>query len=442
MAAVTPHLSQGTVLKRLLKVLFILLFLVLPGMAAYLVVAAIQAEPLVTAPGSMRHGDVGRIKTLFQQNDPRGLRDGETRRVRITGRDLNLMLNSALPTPERQGVEVVLADSRADVHYTLLLPANPLGSFLNLSLRLEQEGSRIVPRYLLFGETRVPGWLLRPATTTLDRFLRSRLPEYQEAMAALKQLQLEPGAVEIVYQWQFDLATRIESRGRELLLPPVERDRILVYYAEIGRQSRILPQSPVPLHRLLQPLFKLAVQRSDAGNDPAAENRALLLALGVAINGSDIDSLVGSDGATATTGVLPLKLVLRGRDDLAKHFSISAAISAAGGSGLADSIGVFKEIDDSRGGSGFSFADLLADRAGVSFAELAEGEKARALQAYMSSEPREEGYMPDFSHLPEGLMELQFKARYRDLDSVSYALVNSEIERRISACTIHRRGFG
>ena len=42
--------------------------------------------------------------------------------------------------------------------------------------------------------------------------------------------------------------------------------------------------------------------------------------------------------------------------------TLSAAIAAAGGGVLADTIGVFKELDDSRGGSGFSFIDLLADR--------------------------------------------------------------------------------
>ena len=134
-------------------------------------------------------------------------------------------------------------------------------------------------------------------------------------------------------------------------------------------------------------------------------------------------------------------LVLRGRNDLVMHFIISAAITAAGGSGLADSIGVFKEVDDSRGGSGFSFPDLLADRAGVSFAEAALGEKAEALQEYMSTRVSEEGYMPGFNHLPEGLMELEFKARYEDLDSATYALVDEEIERRISGSTIHQPGF-
>jgi hypothetical protein len=102
---------------------------------------------------------------------------------------------------------------------------------------------------------------------------------------------------------------------------------------------------------------------------------------------------------------------------------------------------VFKEVDDSRGGSGFSFADLLADRAGVSLAEVALGAKAAELQQYISNRAQEADYMPGYTDLPEGLMELEFKSRYEDLDSAAYALVNREIERRLDSCSIYRPGF-
>jgi hypothetical protein len=247
--------------------------------------------------------------------------------------------------------------------------------------------------------------------------------------------------LQIVYQWQSDLTERIQAAGRDQLLTPQDRERILAYYTEIAGQSASLQQGAVSLDRLLQPLFALAEHRSAEGSDPAAENRALLLALGVAISGKSIEHLIGATAGDAVPRPGQMTLVLRGRDDLAKHFAISAALTAAGGSGLADNIGVFKEIDDSRGGSGFSFADLLADRAGVSLAEVALGDQARALQHYMAVRAQEAGYMPGFGQLPEGLMELEFKSRYSDLDSASYALVTGEIERRLGQCDIHRGEF-
>jgi len=409
--------------------------------AFFLVFSALQPLPLVAEVGSMRHGDVGRIKSLLEQHDPRSLRDGETRRLQISARDLNLMSNSVLPYQDRQAMDINLITGLAAINYSAALPDNPLGKYLNLSALVGQEGGRPTLEQLTFGNTKVPGWLLKPVVAGTNSLLRSGSAEYRDAMDALKHVQFATDSLEVVYQWHSDLAERIQSRGRDLLLAPEEQQRVIIYYAEIMRQFPLLAGRSVSLDRLLQPMFALARQRSDEGNDAVAENRALLLALGVAINGSSIKHLTGPEEAAAVVTYSRPHLVLRGRNDLVMHFIISAAITAAGGGGLADSIGVFKEVDDSRGGSGFSFPDLLADRAGVSFAEAALGDKAEALQEYMSTRVSENGYMPEFTHLPEGLMELEFKARYEDLDSATYALVDEEIERRIGGSTIHQPSF-
>ena len=51
-------------------------------------------------------------------------------------------------------------------------------------------------------------------------------------------------------------------------------------------------------------------------------------------------------------------MLLNRRDDFPKHFIISAALAAHAGTPLSDAVGVYKEIADSRGGSGFSFGTL------------------------------------------------------------------------------------
>jgi hypothetical protein len=43
---------------------------------------------------------------------------------------------------------------------------------------------------------------------------------------------------------------------------------------------------------------------------------------------------------------------------------LSAVIAATADSNLSALVGVFKEIEDSKGGTGFSFPDLAADKAG------------------------------------------------------------------------------
>ena len=432
---------RNSVLKPLLKLLLLWLPLMVLATTSFLVFSALQPLPLVAEVGTMRHGDVGRIKSLLEQHDPRSLSDGETRRLQISARDLNLMSNSVLPYQDRQALDINLATGLAAINYSAALPDNPLGKYLNLSASVGQEEGQPTLEQLTFGNARVPGWLLKPVVAGTNSLLRSSSAEYRDLMDALKQVQFETDSLQVVYQWQADLAERIQTRGRDLLLAPEEQQRIIIYYTEIMRQFPLLAGRTVSLDRLLQPIFELARQRSDEGNDAVAENRALIMALGVAINGSSIKHLAGEAAAASVVTHGRPYLVLRGRNDLVMHFIISAAITAAGGGGLADNIGVFKEVDDSRGGSGFSFPDLLADRAGVSFAETALGNKAEELQEYMSTRVNEAGYMPGFTQLPEGLMELEFKSRYEDLDSATYALVEEEIERRIGGSAIHQPNF-
>jgi hypothetical protein len=61
---------------------------------------------------------------------------------------------------------------------------------------------------------------------------------------------------------------------------------------------------------------------------------------------------------------------VRGRRDLTQHFVVSAGLTALVGPALAERAGIEKETADAKdvGGTGFSFADLAADAAGIEFA--------------------------------------------------------------------------
>jgi hypothetical protein len=424
-------------LKLALKSTLFLLPIVFIAVPVLLLLSAIQQRPLVTQSSSIQHEDVGRIKAMLKQHDPRNLQDGEVRALTVTQRDLNLMLDAALPRLGPHQMELSLRDGTADFRYTVLLPDNPVGKYLNLAVQVSQNGDRLQVHEIQWGVLSLPAWAIQPALAIIDRYLENRIEEYRSALSAVQQVQLREGQVGLVYQWRASLAQDIQSRGRDLFLPQADRERIIAYYAEISRQSHQLSGSH-SLVELLQPLFSLAMRRSEERGNPQAENRALFLALGVLIRGSSLWRLLGGDGYA-----FPLRpagrtsLTLAQRGDLTQHFALSAAITAAAGVGLADAAGIFKEIDDSRGGTGFSFPDLLADRAGVVLAETAMGDRASEIQHLMSTSAHESDFMPDISHLPEGLQELEFKHRYGDLDSASYALVSAEIERRIASCALY-----
>ncbi|MCX2980852.1 hypothetical protein EYC98_08185 [Halieaceae bacterium IMCC14734] len=420
-----------------MKIILLLLVISIVGICAYLTHSVMQNQALVTKPVSMSHDDVARIKMLVKLHDPRRLRDGQVHRVSVNERDVNLMLASMLPFQERQRMAVMLSSGQADVLYTGLVAANDFGSYVNIALHLEQVGAVLQVKEVYLGDAKVPGWLLNPVIGLIDSILKQRVVEYRGAMESLRTVRVAQGRAEMVFQWEQALADKIQDRGRDFLLPPAERKRILAYYRRISELSSDLSGTPASLTQLLQPLFSLASERSANNGEYAEENRAVILALGLLVSGSSARHL--SDHPEQ----LPpppkrMKLRLHRRGDLAKHFVVSGAIAAAGGKGLADAIGVAKELDDSRGGTGFSFADLLADRSGVVLVERATGSQARQVQQRMAAQGLvEQDYMPSITLLPEGLMELEFKSNYKDLDSASYALVEDEIERRIGSLSVY-----
>ena len=106
---------------------------------------------------------------------------------------------------------------------------------------------------------------------------------------------------------------------------------------------------------------------------------------------------------------------------------------------MSDAVGVYKEIEDSRGGSGISFNDIAADRAGTRFGEYAANSaSARALQQRLRAGVVERDIMPVTEDLPEFMSEQEFKKRFGGLDAPAYKKMTAEIERRIAALSFYR----
>ena len=115
----------------------------------------------------------------------------------------------------------------------------------------------------------------------------------------------------------------------------------------------------------------------------------MILVLAASAKGPGIGPLVPA----AKEWPLPKRrtVTLQGRVDWAQHFIISAALTLVGGDIISDAIGLFKEVEDSRIGSGFSFADLAADKAGTRFGGYATSvRQASELQERLAVIPRED----------------------------------------------------
>ncbi len=135
------------------------------------------------------------------------------------------------------------------------------------------------------------------------------------------------------------------------------------------------------------------------------------------------------------------RVTLRDRNDLSRHFWVSAALAILSDENRSMTVGIAKEMMDATpGGSGFSFVDLTADRAGNLFAVTATRDpgSARAMQARIRNGVRISDLCPDVRDLPEGLSRDEFQAEYGGLGGVETRKVVEEIRSRLATCAALR----
>ena len=168
---------------------------------------------------------------------------------------------------------------------------------------------------------------------------------------------------------------------------------------------------------LVQRAFEFARQRSVEG-DPLIENRAALLALAILLGHERVETAVGPvfDEPLREQARRDLQNVtLRGRADWTKHFFVSAAIALVACEGTSNKIGVLKEaLDAEDGGSGFSFGDFAANRAGIrlALASTSDPDSARRLQDRLAGEFTLDDIFPDVADLPENLTRSELQSRF------------------------------
>jgi hypothetical protein len=402
-------------MKTLLR-LFLLAAIALPVGAAVAVWMCFQDAPLVARKADISVDDIERAKRILSKHDPRKARAGTLRTMVLSQHDVDLVLNYAASRWRRGSTRVVLLPGSAAVQASLEIPGSPFGSWLNVDAALRETDALPAFDHLKIGSLQVPGFVADLVLARLAAHLNTT-GEGSLVEDVVKSVKLSEAQVQIVYEWRDDIPDRV----RAAVLPPADVDRIKAYSDRLAEVAARTPSRSVALSDLLQPMFALAAERA-AGGDAAKENRAAIVALTFYANGR---------------GPVQRTVKLNGRDDFSKHFLISAAIAAEAGSPLADAIGLYKEVEDSRGGSGFSFNDIAADRAGTRFGELAV-KAPRKLQAALAAGARERDFMPDVSDLPEFMPEAEFKRRYGGIGAPAYRKMMAEIETRIGACALFR----
>lgn len=165
---------------------------------------------------------------------------------------------------------------------------------------------------------------------------------------------------------------------------------------------------------------------------PQNYNRVMLTAIAMRAVPEYRDRLAGAARPLiADCPASPEPLTLAGRADLAKHWALSAALTATLGSQVARSMGTWKELADStQGGSGFSFVDLSADRSGERFAIAAlDPQLARAVHARLVAITEDQLLPQEALAKPEGLDQVAFDRDYTAVQSPEFARALRAINR-------------
>lgn len=333
-----------------------------------------------------------------------------------------------------------LADDGATVDVTADLGR---GAYLNVSARVGQSANGFPPVSLTIGTIPVPEpltrWLLTrglmmldlPAPERrLDRFVRQfRVAGDKRQYLALVRLQPDPELIDGL-------------KAAPGLGSSVEPELVRLYYNALLDRDLRTGFGAKSLATFTSTAFSLAAQRSQSG-DPAAETRAALVAMSLFTIGSKATTFSGKfNPFDAACVPQPAVVTLAGRTDLPKHFALSAVLSALFEDRLSRAAGEWKELNDSTpGGSGFSFVDLMADRAGLRLGMAVNGDtgRLRELQQRLAR-AGEERLLPvrSLNNYQEGLTAIQFQRGYRSINDERYRRVVARIDNELDRIPLYR----
>lgn len=204
-----------------------------------------------------------------------------------------------------------------------------------------------------------------------------RFSSYRSTWESIEDITIENHQLNIVYRITSSTIDSVAARQQKLLLEQIDADSVEIHLAHLEPISQKISSGRYPLMGMLVPAYELARQRTAEGHDPVMENSAALLSLAMYTADPGVIELMGLGDRFGYPG-RRMTLTVHRRPDLASHFLTSALISMFAGDQVAGLIGMQKELDDSQSSSGFSLADLVADKAGIRFAERATANPASA----------------------------------------------------------------
>ena len=406
----------------------------------------IEQEPLVRQSPPVEYDTVVAGKALLKRivrqvesADDKGIT------LAVTESEFRHLAQMGSHTFARLNADFYFDRAAINSRVSLQLMPNPIGEYLNLVFQIGQSREGLNVDRLSIGPLILPGrWLLPLAAYLADALLQNQ--QASLLLASVRGFRIEGDSALFNVQSPSDIKAQLKQTVKTLQalrFPPEEQKRVVHYYellARIGERER---HSSLSFNAYLVPLITEAANHREL-SAAIAENRAVIWALSIYFSYGALEGLVGDLVSSQRALARPPSVTLGGRWDLMAHFIYSAGITLAAEQGIGIAAGEFKELLDSgNGGSGFSFADLAADRAGIRFVEAATSSEsaARQLQQRIVTSNSEGVFFPDIAGLPEGLSKEQFQQRYESTQSENYRKVVAQIDQRIDHLLVYQGHF-
>ncbi len=424
----------------------LLLWLALPatfvGVPAMFVFLALENEPLVAHMAEISADDMRQAEEFWKRYDPGQIKAGQPTTVVATERQINTAMGAGLARLGTVKSRVAVGPHGLLVAATAAIPMpfGWLGRYANVRCIIAPSPDGLKISKVQIGRLRMPPSLALPILQSVIAAVTGP-GKGSEFINSVRAVSVQGKSISVAFKAPKGLIADLKTVAKKVVRAG-NPEAVRVYYTKLIELARRQGSSAqTSLTAFVQPLFRLAGERSRTGS-PIEENRAAILALSLYFGDRRIENVVG-DVLTANMRRKNRYIDhvrLDGRHDFVQHFVVSAGLVLAGGAVVADAVGVAKEVKDAAGSSGFSFSDIAADRAGISFARaaIASRDNAVRFQRRLSDLITEADIFPAVRDLPEGLSEPEFKRRYGDINSRAYNRLVAEIDRRIGKITLYQ----
>ncbi|MBO1254739.1 hypothetical protein J3L16_03440 [Alteromonas sp. 5E99-2] len=399
---------------------------------------SVESEPRITTDSIQYLNSADHVAPLLKQIQTILENPNIETRIDVTQTQISSIQGLIQRASNKFRAKSEIKSNAASINMTYAFTVRGVKRFINLQIIIAA-GEGLTINKLKVGHISYSGWFAKfVAKHSINLYTKSNLAT--ELLNSVEKITLDENAI------QFKLKA-VDKVFAELMLidteEPSERDKELQKYtalflSELNNFHTNNTFEQLSLNNYINFVFKLAEENSN--NNAVLVNEAAILSLAIFAGDSRLSQLfknLSFDPENANS--FKNRPTLADRTDLAQHFIISAALHVISRKNIALAIGEFKELmDRAPSGTGYSFLDLAADRAGVAFAEQATNNlKSAVILKRLSSGVSEDAYLPKLNRLSEGLHKQAFVDKYTQVDSAEYKKDVNLIKARIRTLSLY-----